>query len=349
VTAVEAPVGGRRWSPVDWLFGAAPARRLAMLRVLVGGYATVWALVRLPAHLDHVDQPASRWQPVGVLAPLDGPLASAVVVALALVAPLLAACVAAGWRYRVTAPAAALVVLVLATLDSSWVQVFHTENLMVLHLLILAAAPAAADDLVLRRPVGRASAAGARPGGPPASGRHGWPLRLAAVVVVLTYVIAGIAKLRIGGMHWLDGDTLRHVVAYDNLRKDLLGDVYSPVGTRLVAHPWLFPPLAVGSLAVELGAPVALLGVPADAEAARGRPSAAARRLLQRCRTAWVVAAWLFHAGVLALMAIAFPYPLFGVAFAPFFRLERLADRAGTAIRGWRSGPIPETGVAHTP
>jgi hypothetical protein len=33
--------------------------------------------------------------------------------------------------------------------------------------------------------------------------------------------------------------------------------------------------------------------------------------------------------GVLAVMAILFPYQLSGVAFAAFFRLERLAGRAG--------------------
>jgi hypothetical protein len=53
----------------------------------------------------------------------------------------------------------------------------------------------------------------------------------------------------------------------------------------------------------------------------------------RRWRTAWVAAAWLFHVGVLALMAIAFPYQLTGVAFAAFFRLERLADRLGTGQR----------------
>jgi hypothetical protein len=30
------------------------------------------------------------------------------------------------------------------------------------------------------------------------------------------------------------------------------------------------------------------------------------------------------HAGILAFMLVGFPYPLFLVAFAPFFRIERL-------------------------
>lgn len=281
-----------------------------MLRILVGAYTAVWALARLPAHLGHVDQSPDRWQPVGALAPFDAPLTGPVVVALALAGPVLAAAFAVGWRFRVSGPATALVVLVLATLDSSWGQVFHTENLMVLHLLILAAAPAA-DAL----------APGAARSPAQDDGRYGWPVRLSALVVVLTYTIAGLAKLRIGGLDWLDGDTLRHLVAHDNLRKALLGDPHSPIGTRLVAHAWAFPPLALATLAVELGAGVAL------------------RR--DRWRTAWVVAAWLFHVGVLALMAVLFAYPLSGVAFAPFFRLERLADRIGRAwARRRRMRPV---------
>jgi hypothetical protein len=297
----------RRPSPVAWLLTPAPARRLAMLRILVGTFAAGWALVRLPAHLGHVDQSPDRWRPVGVLAPLDAPLAGILVVALAVGAPLLGAAFAAGWRYRLIGPATAGAMLVLATLDSSWGQVFHTENLMVLHLAILAAAPAAADALVARGPTASdprpSTGPGAGEGAEPAE-RYGWPVRLCALVVVLTYTIAGLAKLRIGGLAWLDGDTLRHLVAHDNLRKALLGDPHSPIGTRLVAHHWAFPPLAIATLAVELGAGVALLG--------------------GRLRTAWVVAAWLFHVGVLALMAVVFAYPLSGVAFAAFFPLERL-------------------------
>jgi HTTM domain len=295
-----------RGSPVAWLLAPAPAARLAVLRILVGSYAALWALLRLPAHVAHVDQPAGRWQPVGVLASLGSPLAGHVVVALAIVAPLLGVAFAAGWRYRYVGPACAGAILVLATLDSSWGQIFHTEHLMALHLVVLAAAPAAADDVVLTRVRRRSPAIDRSP--PPPDGRYGWPVRLAAVVVAITYTVAGLAKLRVGGLDWLDGDTLRNLVAHDNLRKAVLGDAYSPIGTRLVAHGWIFVPLAVVTVVVELGAAVALLG--------------------GRWRTTWVVAAWLFHVGVLALMAVVFAYPLSGVAFAPFFPLERLAARS---------------------
>jgi hypothetical protein len=282
------------------LLAPAPPERLAVLRILVGAYAVVWSLVRLPAHLGHMDQPATRWQPIGVLAPFSDPLPDAAIVALAVGTPVLGMLYVVGWRFAVSGPAFAVALLAVATLDSSWGQIFHTENLMVLHVGIVALVPAAAHALAVGSHAGFRIPAGA------SHGRYGWPVRLAAVVVVIAYVIAGLAKLRVEGPSWMSGDVLRNLVAYDNLRKDLLGDVYSPLGTHLVGLPWLFPPLAATTVAIELGAWAALLG--------------------GRWRTIWVLAAWVFHVGVLALMAILFPYQLSGLAFAPFFRLERLAS-----------------------
>ena len=62
--------------------------------------------------------------------------------------------------------------------------------------------------------------------------------------------------------------------------------------------------MAAATVVIELAAPVALLG--------------------GRIRTAWVLAAWLMHLGVLAFMLIGFPFPLVFVAFAPLYRVERL-------------------------
>jgi len=305
--------------PVTRLLAPAPAERLAAFRIAVCGYVVVWSLVRLPAHVGHVHQPAGRWQPVGVLAPLDGPPAAGLVIAVAVATPLLGLVVAAGRRHRVSAPALAAVVLVVTTLDSSWGQVFHTENLMVLHVVILALAPAAADVWTLRR---RPTPTPTSPPAPAPDGRYGWPLRVAAVVVVVAYALAGVAKLRASGLGWASGDVLRNLVAHDNLRKSVLGDQHSAVGAALVRHGWVFPPLAVGALVVELGGPVALL-----------RP---------RLRVAWAAAAWLFQLGVLLLMAIVFPYQLSGVAFAPFLPLERiprLVTGARRRLRGWSPWP----------
>ena len=129
--------------------------------------------------------------------------------------------------------------------------------------------------------------------------RYGWPLRLAAVVTVLTYVVTGVAKLRYAGGDWLSGDTLLHQIAFDNARKKVLGD-------RTRRWPPCSPttPASSGRWACSRWW---------SSWARRSRCSAGAGR---RSGSA---AAWTFHVGIVALMWISFPYPLSLIAFAPLF------------------------------
>jgi hypothetical protein len=146
----------------------------------------------------------------------------------------------------------------------------------------------------------------------------GWVLRASCLVTVSAYLVAGVAKLQLSGFTWAEGNALREQIAYDALRKIELGSVHSPLGPWLLPHGWVFAPLSVFSLGAELLAPLALLG---------GRWAAV-----------WCLSAWLFHLGVLGTMAIAFPYPLSGVAFLAFFPLERWLE---AARRRWRPRQIP--------
>ncbi|MBT8201759.1 MAG: HTTM domain-containing protein [Acidimicrobiia bacterium] len=277
-----------------WLSEEAPANRLGMVRLLVGVYAVVFVAVRSLHWLDVARLPERRFDPVGILAPLSDPLAVPVVALASGLTLLFAGAFAAGWRFRITGPVFAALLLMMTTYGNSWGQVLHTENLLVLHVIILAFSPADTAYAIGRAPH-------------PGHGHDfGWALRLMTIVVVIAYVIAGLAKLRNGGFDWLTGDVLRNQVAHDNLRKILLGDVHSPIGAWLVQFGWLFPPMAIASVLVELGAPIVLLG--------------------GRAKQVWVIAAWGFHLGVLALMAILFPYQLFGVAFVSMLPVERLPD-----------------------
>ena len=149
---------------------------------------------------------------------------------------------------------------------------------------------------------------------PPSDVRYGWPLRLAALVTVLTYVVTGHRQAPLRGRRLAVG---RHPAAPDHLRQR------PQEGARAARTPpsrarwpttrrWSARSASL-TLLVELSAPVALLG--------------------RRWATAWVAAAWLFHAGIVALMAITFPYPLSLVAFAPLFRCERPFQ----AIARWRA------------
>jgi hypothetical protein len=141
---------------------------------------------------------------------------------------------------------------------------------------------------------------------------------------VVTYVIAGIAKLRYGGIDWLAGETTRNHVAYAAARLDLLGGTPPPFAGWAVRNEWLWPVAAATTIVVELAAPIALVG--------------------GRVRTAWVIAAWSMHAAILAFMLILFPFPLFMIAFAPLYRIERMwTDRPL-----WMGRRVPDQSVART-
>ena len=299
-----------------WLQEPAPAERLAMFRVLLGTLVVGYIAVRHRAFLDLLDQPDARFEPVGVLSPTSAPLPDWLVPALLAVAIVAGVAFTIGAGFRVAGPVLAASLLALTTYRSSWGQLLHFENLMVIHVVIVGLSPAAAAFSLDARRLQRTGPASP----PPASSRFGWPLRLAALATVITYVIAGLAKLRYGGTDWMLGDTLRNHVAYSASRLELLGESPSPLAEWLVPHAWLFPPLAVGSVIIELTAPVALFG--------------------RRLRNVWVVLAWTMHLAILGMMSVAFHYPLLGVAYAPFFRLERLLPGYG------RSGSPASRSVA---
>ena len=278
-------------------------RRLAALRIVICGYATVWTAVRAPHLIDTIDLEARRLDPVGSLAWIDQPLPASLVVAAVVLTPAVGIAATLGWRYRVTAPLLALGFLFLTTYRNSWGQIFHTENLTSIHLIVLALAPAD-RHWALR---GRAP--------DQSCGRGAWAVQAMAVMTVCTYFVAGVAKLRVAGWAWVDGDALLHQVSFDNARKDILGDRSSPFASILVEQAWLSGPAAWASMVVELGAPLVLLG--------------------DRLARWWCGAAWLFHVAILVLMAILFPYHLLGIALAPLLPVERVFER-GAARAGRR-------------
>lgn len=293
-----------------WWFHPAPPERLATLRIAIGLFAWIYLIVRLPHFASFASMAPAAFRPVGPVSILSAPLPAGATWAIALAGVASGAAFVAGLRFVVTGPIFAAALLWVTSYASSWGMVFHTDNLLVLHVIVIALAPAAAAWSIDAR----------RGGAPPSAddGRYGWPLRLMAAITVSAYFMAGVAKLKNEGLTWVTTDFLRDYVAYDALRKAELGSTYSPVGAWLAERSWPWRPLAVFSLAMELGAPLALLG--------------------RRAAWVWSIAAVGFHAGVLALMAILFLYPLAGLAFAPFFEVERLAARLRQRLFAPRSG-----------
>jgi len=264
--------------------------RLATLRILIGAYALVYVVLGIGELANVSSYPATRFTPVGVVGVLDQPLPVWLVVAIAVVTVVLLAGFVAGIAYRVVAPLAAAALLWTLSYRSSWGMIFHTDDLLVLHVIALAISPAA-DARALGRP--RRD-----------DGNYDLAVKLVVALTAVTYVLAGIAKLRIAGLHWLSGDLLRDQIAFDNARKALLGDPIAPFATLLLDHPGALVVASIVTLVIELGAPVALLG----GTIARG----------------WAVGAWIFHVGVVLTMNVWFPYPLFGFAFVALFPIERL-------------------------
>lgn len=293
-------------------FEPVPPLRLAALRVLVVGFGLVWLLAFAPIVLSPLRFDADRFAPVGVVTLLDEPLGLGLglgIWALTIVAGCAALC---GWRFRVSGPLYALGLLWVTSYRNSWGMIFHTENLVVMHTLILALVPAAdAWSLDARR---RGFFAGPDPSDP--NPRYGWGPKLMATVTALAYVLAGVAKLRNAGWAWLDGDILLGHVGWDNLRKVELGAGHSPIGAALSAYPAVFAPLAWTSVVLELGAPVSLFG--------------------RRLAWVWSIGMWCFHAGVVLIMAIVFAYPLSGIAFAPLFAVERPLLALAARVRARR-------------
>lgn len=291
ITVDHEPPGGA----LPFVDAEAPAVRLAAYRMVFCGFVAAYLLGRLPHFVALVDRDPVDFSPVGVLTLLDRPPAGWIVIATiaATVGAAVASCV--GLRWRVAGPLMALGVLFLSTLRSSWGQLLHFEHLIVLHALVLSVTPAS-DAWSLDARHERAAAS------PPGS-RYGWPISMLCVVTVITYVIAGVAKLRYGGLDWLSSTTLRNHIAYTATRAELLGGQAAPLAEIAVRFSRILTPFAVVTVALELAAPIALLG--------------------GRWRNGWVAAVWGMHVGIAGAMWIGFPLALFGIAFAPMFPIER--------------------------
>ena len=305
----RAPFG--LWRRLDqWWFAPMVPERLAVLRIGVGTYAWLALVILSPSLLTSTRFAPASFAPVGPVAVfLAAPLPAGWLYLALGMALLLGPAFIWGYRFWLTGPVFALLMLWLMAYRSSWGMVFHTDNLLVMHLLILAAAPAAAAWSLDTRWRARHRTRPPLAWHEIATGRYGWPVRLMCLATTITYAVAGWAKWQRGGAAWFLGDMLQRQIAYDNLRKIALGSAHAPLGVALLEWGWIFPLLAWLTFVIEFGAPLALCGT--------------------RVAGWWVLGIWSVHVGILGCMAIVFPYPLSSVAFWSFFAVEKLTTHAG--------------------
>jgi hypothetical protein len=320
--AIETPAPGShpllQKLSAFWFTAFAPSR-LGAVRVVTGLYALWFFQMRHRLWMISARQPADTFHGTGITAYLDGPLAPESFELCVIALRVLAVLFTLGLLYRVTAPLFAVLTLFVLTYATSWSMIYHTENMFCLHLMVLCLTPAAGAlsvDALLRRLrlPGALHALMAERLGPEPSVATGWPIRLLSLCATLPYTVAGVAKLREGGLAWALGDNLRDQIAMNGLYYELFSGGTAPITFEIYGWERAFAVLATGTLFLELGAPLALL-----------HPLAG---------YLFVVSVVSMHWGILWLMGIEFPYQMYGVAFACFIPWDALFAR----VRSWLGG-----------
>jgi hypothetical protein len=189
------------------LFPDHGATNLAIMRILLGGYSAwyLWSyrfdLVRTSTEISH-----KFYEPVGVVRLLTTPLDDQLFVMLFTLCGITSVLFTLGVFFRVVGPFFALLFLFILTYRQSWGFIYHTENLLVLHLGVLGFAPSAqalsADSaLASLRPKLRRLLAIEDDRAP--GWKFGWPVQLMIFVTGITYWVAGMAKLGRSGFSWV--------------------------------------------------------------------------------------------------------------------------------------------------
>ena len=300
-----------------WWFAEGSATRLAALRLIVGLTAVLFLAVRLRQYVSVAGTSADLFDPVGPIVLLSRPIPSAAFEAVMIVTLIVGVGFVLGWRFAWTGPLFALLLLFVVSYRNSWSMIYHVDNVLVLHVLVLALTRSA--DALSLDALGRRSIFGAwdrfvaGAGEPASSGpdRRGWQweygyaVRLLYAVTVAVYVLSAIAKLAGPlGLNWALGESLRNQVGFDALRKELLEGGAQPLAYIVFNNVQLAAAIGISAIVLELGSVVALYD--------------------ERVGRLWAVAAYGMHWGIYAVMGIAFWYQLSGLAFAPFLVSEGL-------------------------
>jgi Vitamin K-dependent gamma-carboxylase len=280
----------------SWWFRPVPLGRVAALRVILYLFVFVDVLITTSWIPMHAHTPAALYQPLFVGRILPVPHPGPLMVPIVQTALLLFAAIAlTGRAPRLSGAAVCLLYLQWMLIGFSYGKVNHDRVAFLVALAVLPTAGAA------RLRDERATEAA------------GWAVRSIQVAVVLTYFLATFAKLRYGGLEWLDGSTLMRGV----LRRGTF------VGDELKNFPEVLHAAQYGIVAFELSSPLMLL------EGRLGR--------------AYVGLAALFHLVTWACLKITFlPHTMCLLAFLP---LERIALPSGARRIGAGRGLARRAGA----
>jgi predicted DCC family thiol-disulfide oxidoreductase YuxK len=131
----------------------------------------------------------------------------------------------------------------------------HSDTLIVLILGIMAVSrcgDAWSVDRLLRLARGKGNFGGEGP--PRRDAEYTWPIRLVWALMAATFFSAGLSKLRYSGLQWILSENMRFLLIRHQYTHVPLVDW----GPKLAQYHLLTQLLAVGSVALELGAPLAV-------------------------------------------------------------------------------------------
>ncbi|WP_202637866.1 HTTM domain-containing protein [Bailinhaonella thermotolerans] len=298
--ASAAAPGGRGNPVVRWFFSPVPAARVAVFRIAAYLFIPIDVLLLHALGSDHASATA-LYKPLVVAELLHLPrptpvLIEAVKWSLLALAVAAAALAASGRWQRVLGTAIFVLYFEWTVIAFSFGKVDHDR---IAFLVALAVLPTVA-------------AARLRDRTPLEAG--GWALRCVQIAVVATYFLAAFAKIRFGGIEWVNSATLVRAV----MRRHTIFSEWT------LSVPWVLHLSQWGIMIMELASPVVLF--------LRGR---------RRIQAVLLLAG--FHVMVFATITIMFwPHVLcLLLAFLPTERLvrPRPGEDAADAVRLAPAGP----------
>jgi hypothetical protein len=179
----------------DWWFPPMPRGRVAVMRTIVYAFVFVDVLITTAWVARHAHLPGPLYDPLFIGRILPLPVPTFAVVRGIEVALLVSAAVALSGRWvRVAGAAVFFLYLEWMVIAFSYGKVDHDRFAFLVALAVLPTVGAA------------------RWGDRTADQASGWAIRCIQVGVVATYFLAAFAKLRFGGLEWVNGATLMRAV-----------------------------------------------------------------------------------------------------------------------------------------
>lgn len=281
--SARAEVSERLGGSTRWWFTPLPVRRVELLRRILYAFVFVDVLLTTRWVAAHVDAPQTFYRPLLVARLLHLPRPTGALILGVEIALLLFAALAMTRRLtRVTGVGVFILYFLWMLIAMSYGKVDHDRFAFLVALAVLPTVPSIEGESI--------------------SETAGWALRSIQVAVVVTYFFAAIAKLRFGGIEWLNGATLM----WATLRRGTF------LADPLIAHPWTLHLGQYMLVGFELSSPLLLAG--------------------GRICMLFLVGALLFHLVTYATITIVFlPHIMCLLAFVPLEKVFR--ERRGSGAR----------------